>query len=52
MPLIWNEIHARATTFAAEWKGAHSEDADAKSFWDAFFAVFGVSRRKVASFES
>ena len=51
MPLSWNEIRARATTFAAEWKDAHSEDADAKSFWDAFFAVFGVSRRKVASFE-
>jgi hypothetical protein len=51
MPLSWNEIRARATGFAAGWKGTHSEDADAKSFWDAFFEVFGVSRRKVSSFE-
>ena len=51
MPISWNEIRARATTFAAEWKGTKSEDADAKSFWDAFFEVFGVSRRKVSSFE-
>lgn len=51
MPLSWNEIRARATTFAADWKGTESEDADAKPFWDAFFEVFGVSRRKVASFE-
>ena len=47
MPLSWNEIRARATSFAAEWKGTQSEDADAKPFWDAFFEVFGVSRRKV-----
>ena len=51
MPLSWNEIRARATTFALEWKGTQSEDADAKPFWDAFFEVFGVSRRKVSSFE-
>jgi hypothetical protein len=51
MPLSWNEIRSRATAFATEWKGTESEDADAKPFWDAFFDVFGVSRRKVASFE-
>ena len=51
MPLSWNEIRSRATTFASEWQGTKSEDADAKPFWDAFFEVFGVSRRKVASFE-
>jgi len=28
-----------------------SEDAEAKSFLDAFFLVFGVSRRKIATFE-
>jgi N-6 DNA Methylase len=51
MPISWNEIRARATAFAAEWTGTESEDADAKPFWDAFFEVFGVSRRKVSSFE-
>lgn len=51
MPLSWNEIRDRAVTFARDWKHAESEDADAKSFWDAFFEVFGISRRRVASFE-
>ncbi len=51
LPLSWNEIQNRSVTFAKEWAGTHSEDADAKPFWDAFFDVFGVSRRKVASFE-
>jgi hypothetical protein len=51
MPLSWNEIRDRATTFTRDWKQAENEDADAKSFWDAFFEVFGVPRRRVASFE-
>lgn len=51
MPLSWNEIRDRATAFAVEWKHTQNEDADAKSFLDAFFEVFGVKRRKVASFE-
>ena len=51
MPLSWNEIRDRATGFAADWKHTKDEDADAKSFLDAFFEVFGIKRRKVASFE-
>jgi type II restriction/modification system DNA methylase subunit YeeA len=51
MPLSWNEIRDRATAFARDWKHAESEDAEAKSFWDGFFDVFGVPRRRVASFE-
>lgn len=51
MPLSWNEIKTRATVFANEWKDEVSEDAEAKSFWDDFFNVFGISRRRVASFE-
>ena len=51
MPLSWNEIKTRATVFANEWKNEVSEDAEAKSFWDDFFNVFGISRRRVASFE-
>lgn len=46
-----NEIRNRARAFAVEWANETSEDAEAKSFWDAFFDVFGVSRRRVASFE-
>ncbi len=49
MPLSWNEIKARATVFSNEWKNESSEDAEAKSFWDDFFDVFGISRRRVAA---
>ena len=51
MPLSWNEIKSRATTFSNEWKDEVSEDAEAKSFWDGFFNIFGISRRRVATFE-
>lgn len=52
MPLSWNEIKSRALAFAKEWEHESSEDAEAKSFWDGFFDVFGISRRRVASFET
>lgn len=51
MPLSWNEIRDRAQLFAREWRHTENEDAEAKSFLDAFFDVFGVQRRKVGSFE-
>jgi len=51
MPLSWNEIKVRSIAFAKEWEGEASENAEAKSFWDAFFNVFGVNRRRIASFE-
>jgi hypothetical protein len=51
MPLSWNEIKTRAVVFTNEWKDEVSEDAEAKSFWDDFFNVFGISRRRVATFE-
>ncbi len=51
MPLSWNEIKSRALQFTQEWKDDVSEDAEAKSFWDDFFNVFGISRRRVATFE-
>lgn len=51
MSLSWNEIRSRSLDFAREWADASSESADAKSFWDAFFHVFGVQRRRIAAFE-
>mgnify|MGYP001208946118 FL=1 len=51
MPLSWNEIKERAVDFSKEWKNACNEEADAKPFLDAFFNVFGISRKKVATFE-
>jgi hypothetical protein len=51
MPLSWNEIRDRAHAFVSEWKNETSEDAEAKSFWDGLFNVYGVPRRRVATFE-
>jgi hypothetical protein len=51
MPISLNEIKDRAVKFSHEWADESSESAEAKSFWDAFFNVFGVSRRRVATFE-
>lgn len=52
MPLSWNEIRSRAITFSKEWEFETREDAEAKSFLDDFFNVFGISRRRVATFET
>ena len=52
MPLSWNEIRNRAFAFSKEWADECSESAEAKTFWDAFFNVYGITRRRVASFES
>ncbi len=52
MPISWNEIRDRSLTFSREWATECSEDAEAKSFWDGFFNVFGITRRRVASFEA
>ena len=51
MPLSWNEIKNRALAFSRDWADEASEDAEAKTFWNDFFNIFGVSRRRVASFE-
>lgn len=51
MPLSWNEIKSRSLAFSKTWEHESSEDAEAKSFWDGFFDVFGISRKRVASFE-
>ncbi len=51
MPLSWNEIRQRAVAFSKEWENEYNEDAEAKTFWDSFFNVFGINRRRVAAFE-
>jgi len=51
VPLSWNEIKHRAIAFSKEWKDETREEAEAKSFWDAFFHVFGQQCRHVASYE-
>jgi len=51
MPLSWNEIKGRAVAFAKEWGDAGDERAQSQSFRIEFFAVFGLSSRRVSSFE-
>ena len=51
MPLSWNEIRKRAIEFAQEYGDATRENAETQSFYNDFFNVFGISRRRVASFE-
>ena len=49
--LSWQEIKSRAVAFSKEWEEEGYEDGEAKSFLDAFFNIFGVSRKRFASFE-
>ena len=51
MPLTWNEIRTRAASFVHEWRDESREHAEANTFWNQFLDVFGVSRRRVATFE-
>ena len=52
MTLSREEMKSRALAFARDWAGPQREEAEAKTFLDAFFAVFGRDRRAVdAHFE-
>lgn len=51
MRLDWNDIKARSAIFAKEWKNAHYERGETQTFYNEFFEIFGVTRRRVASFE-
>lgn len=49
--LTWNEIRTRAAQFASAWQGTSKENAEAQTFWNEFLAVYGINRRRVATFE-
>ena len=51
MTLSWNEIKDRALHFSKEWADTSNEEADAKPFLIEFFEVFGISRKRVSTFE-
>jgi hypothetical protein len=51
MPLSWNEIKSRAVAFSNEWKNTSREEADAKPFLIEFLHIFGISQKRVATFE-
>ncbi len=51
MPLSWNEIKSRALAFSKHWADACNEDAEGKPFLIAFFEIFGITNKRIASFE-
>ncbi len=54
MSISWNEIKTRAAAFVNEWKDkapTAREEADAQTFENGFFHIFGVERSQVAIFE-
>ena len=51
MPLFWSEIRSRTVQFVCEWRDERNERAESQSFWNEFFAIFGLTRRRIASFE-
>jgi hypothetical protein len=51
-PPSWNEIRRRAAAFAARWADETDENASAQTFWNEFLAIFGVDRKRVATFEA
>ncbi len=51
MRLDWNDIKARAEIFADSWRDAQYERGQTQSFYNDFFELFGVSRRRVAVYE-
>ena len=51
MRLAWNEIRARAASFARKWADAGYEKGETQSFYNDFFRIFGVRRESVARYE-
>ena len=51
MRLSWNEIRARAGSFARKWEHAGYEKGETQSFYNDFFRIFGVRRESVARYE-
>jgi hypothetical protein len=51
MVLNWNEIKSRALLFSKTWADASNEDSQAKPFWLDFFEIFGITNKRVATFE-
>ena len=51
MALSWNEIKDRAVAFSKEWENTYNEEAEAKPFIEAFFNIFGITRKRVGTFE-
>ena len=51
-PPSWSEIRTNAREFATRWEGTSEENAEAQTFWNEFLAIFGIDRKRVATFEA
>lgn len=47
MRLNLNEIRVRSASFAKDWEYAHYEKRETQRFYNDFFEVFGVKRRRI-----
>ncbi len=47
----WQEMRSRATAFVLRWQTETDERRSSQSFWNDFFHIFDVDRRRVAVFE-
>jgi hypothetical protein len=51
MRISLNEIKSRALAFSKRWADASDEASQAKPFWMDFFEIFGITDKRVATFE-
>jgi len=51
MGLNWNEIKSRALLFSKTWADACNENSQAKPFWIDFFEIFGITNKRLGTFE-
>ena len=51
-PPSWEHIRIEDNAFGAEYRGETRERAESQTFWNDWFEVFGVRRRRVAVFEA
>lgn len=51
MPLSWNAIKSPALAFSRTCADASNEDSQAIPFWIDFFEIFGITEKRVATFE-
>lgn len=49
--LTISEMRGRARAFVNEWEGETREDAERQTFWNEWFEVFGIRRRRRVTFE-
>lgn len=47
----WNEVRSNAINFSRKYESTNDEKAESQTFWNDFFAVFGIQRKVVATFE-